>query len=320
MTCEVPFERQVQSLANQAASLRIEFCSLAPRKKRSTLQGTRKTVFAAFEACRQDPHKSISRRDLIFYRAFLGCTLLSPLIVLCFFPFKAWSVGWDFVGIASTIILIGYTYGVYTIRMSANFIKEVSSVIISIMAPDVKQPFPPVPSEDETSDMSGAVAFANLLLLAIGTALSLVALTFTFDLNEMIRNNAPDIASCNVVYLKFFLCIFFLSFIFIIMDVCVARYEKSHSESFIASSSIVHATVPMFIGICIMAFYLFSDFFYARYVLGLDAETVLRKLPVDFVSGALSFQMIISNTLFIFIKMNMVFRAVYTTIDSTSSD
>ena len=78
------------------------------------------------------------------------------------------------------------------------------------------------------------------------------------------------------------------------MDYWVAVMDDSHNETFVAASSFVHSTLPMAIGVVAIGLYMICDYI-SLIQQGKNSSEALVQLPVEFASGALSFQMIMST-------------------------
>lgn len=313
--------REGADILNSAASdmlRRIQRVSARRKYRRSDFE-LRRAAFAAFEAHRDDPRSHKKLPDAIFYTLFLASTFLSPAFVV-FLPDAERTIAWETFGVASTVLLLLYTYGSYTVEMAYDMFSGVIAVIVALFWVGV-DPTEVTESEDSGNAPQKYAHFAvtNLALLTVGLLVSYWAWTNIHQLYEFTIKGAVDTAAYNGAYIWFFVWIFILSGLLIIMDLHVAVTERSHSETFVASSSATYATIPMFIGILIMGFYLGMEYLHARFFAGNSPSEAMKQLPVDFVSGALSFQMIMSNVLFILIKLNLLLRLAYLTID-TSKD
>ena len=314
-----PLEDSAHRLHLAAADMlgRIRDDSAAARRYNDFI--VRRAAFAAFEADRDDLRAGSKRADSVFYTFFLAATFLSPVFVVWLAPHGDRAVAWDIFGVGSTFALLMYTYGYYTSTMVYQLFSGVASVLGGIFMAGA-DPTSPEAVEDKGQDSKGAhFAVTNLALLAVALLVSYCAWMKILLLYDLTTSGAIDHAAYNGVYVWFFFWVFVLSALFIVMDLHVARTDRSHSETFVASSSAVHATIPMFIGIFIMGLYMLVEYLEARYQLGADHSTAMKALSIDFVSGALSFQMIMSNVLFILIKQNFLLKTAYVTID-TSED
>lgn len=287
-------------------------------RKRSSFE-IRKCAFSALEARRINP--VLSAVDKWFFRVFLLCTLFSPFFVMCFSPKGDRGIGWDFFGIVSTVALLAWTYGVYAFRMTLMFLSDIFGIILRILFVGMEIPFD-ISRYGKSNDASGGgnVAFGNLLLLILGAVFSFQALSSLMDVHLSFEIAPADLVGHHRKYLIYFLWVFCLSVLFVAMDAYVAVSECSHSETFVAASSLVHSTLPLFLGILIVSVYLAAQYFEMVWVDNAGMEFFLKSVPVEFVSGALTFQMIVSNVLFIFTKRNLVLRALYASVESTIND
>jgi len=287
-------------------------------RQRYTDLALRRAAFAAFEADRDDLRPTGHRVDAIFYVLFLSATALSPLFVVLLFEKTDRDIAWDFFGIASTVFLLIYTYGFYTLEMLYRLFSGIVDLLKRVIWLGAD---PTVPDEEPEPETSGASFFAvcNIVLLFAGLLVAFLAYEAVIQMFALSAAKTFDLAAYNGTYIGFFKWVMALSLLFVIMDLHVARNERSHAETFVASSSAAYATIPMFIGIVIMAVYLSSEYVQAHYFSHLDHPAAMRALSVEFVSGALSFQMIMSNVLFVLMKLNWLLRVAYMTIDTSES-
>jgi hypothetical protein len=130
---------------------------------------------------------------------------------------------------------------------------------------------------------------------------------------QYLKQIAGDKSTYAATYLIYFFCIWFLSVLFIVMDGSVAVFNTSHSESYIAASSAAFVTIPMFLGVSLVGFYLGAEYISAKLS---SANAPIADLSVEFASGALTFQMMLSNVIFVIMKKNWVFRLFYTAVET----
>lgn len=328
-----------EKLISEAGALLSAVRTLTPGTRRRPLAIA---TFAAYEATRQ-PKYGGSRLVLNLYRLFLTFTFLSPLAVIL--ASKAIRpVFWDAVGLGSTMFLLYLTYGVYTWKLLGR-----AATAFKAMFSDTANTFESISSTltgtgDSADGDTLEAMFAPVLLIlgtlcAIWAAVNLVSLGeialtahghASAHLDELSRliststNSGDAVAELKKVaqsvddravyaasYCRYFTAIWFLSILFIIMDMSVATFNGSHSESYIAASSAAFVTFPMFFGISMVGAYLFFEFVSAWWA---GARQPLAALSVEFASGALTFQMMLSNVIFVIMKKNWVFRLFYSAV------
>jgi hypothetical protein len=275
-----------------------------PRKMRALAIAT----FAAFEARRSVEHSQGTPIDR-FYKIFLIATMLSPVLVVIA-PREAQSVVWDCVGIGSTMLLLYFTYGIYTLRIAGRAAK----FILGMVPDPAKWEAVRTRTTSDSKEGGELEAIVAVLLLLVGSIIALYAAYNLWSLYDIAvtKHDRMDYAE---TYVKYFASVFLLSMLFIVMDLSVAAFNESHAETYVAASSAAHTTIPMCIGIGLVGVYLLAE--YGRAVF-LHVDQPLTQLSVDFASGALTFQMIISNVLFILIKKNLVFRFFYNSVETTT--
>lgn len=276
-------------------------------------------TFSAFEAQRQIRRRTGTTSNW-FYVLFLAVTGLSPLIVAAF-PSTVRVVVWDAFGIGSTLVLLLSTYGIYTLKMAGKISGEFWH-IFTYFPPDAKPDVKVIGRHielDAKPDRGEPAAALNVFLLISAMICCAIAL---YELNQLYLAKIGGLSSeyYNGYYVSFFLCVLALSFLFIWMDMAVAAYDESHSESFIGASSAAHATIPMFIGVAIVGLYLLGEYIHGMLRPSTLSPDPIQSLSVEVASGALTFQMIMSNVLFIFIKKNLIFRLLYNTLKTTKRD
>jgi hypothetical protein len=289
-------------------ALLAELNSWHPSKRKVTALAV--ATFASYEA-KRNVNTDQGRFITGFYKVFLGLTLLSPIFVAAAAPGKR-DVVWDAFGIGSTLLLLYITYGIYTFHQSMrawNVVRE----MFGTLPFDWAQTSDP---EEEQKTGGDTEAWFALGLLSLGSVLSVFAI---WQLVHLYQMSAPghDASLYAQTYLCYFGAVFTLSITFVFMDIAVAAFNESHSDTYIAASSAAHATIPMCFGIGLVGIYLGAELTAAWWS---GAEHPWESLSVEFASGALTFQMIISNVLFILIKKNYVFRFFYNSIHSTRRD
>ncbi len=290
-------ERPVDGLAGlrefhaAAAKLLESFGAETPQNR--GLREVQVATFAAFEA-KRDLAAKPSWFATCFYSLFLIATAFSPIFVASFEPAER-GVVWDAFSIGSTMLLLYSTYGYYTAKMVKGWIKVIFSKV----------------KEDSDNGMETAAAF---VLLGAGSLFAYWAYLDLWVLHKMITV-AHESSIFAEYYWDYFTWIFALSGLFVLMDWTVATFNESHSDTYIAASSTMYVTVPMATGIGLVWAYLWAEYCYASW--WLPGSDPWQSLSVEFASGALTFQMIISNVLFILIKKNMIFRFFYNSIHST---
>lgn len=302
-------------------------------------------TFAAYEAKRDlKPNSNASIGRL--YWLFLAVTAASPFLV-ALTPSELHSVVWDAVGLSSTMLLLYLTYGVYTVKALGQASFEVGGLVSDPLNWRSSQREHLTASEAlEGHDRREAIFALFLLMLGtvffglavynlwnLGVAAHELHAHATAHLEELSRvSNGVDgknltnesqrvaqLISFKAIYTStycwYFICIWLLSILFIIMDGSVAIFNASHSESYIAASSAAFVTVPMSAGISLVGLYLSAE-----YISGLwGGEAVpVAGLSVEFASGALTFQMMLSNIIFVVMKKNWVFRAFYNAVETSS--
>jgi hypothetical protein len=299
--CEI---EGLQELHAAAGKLLAALASKPPENR-----DERRAAFAAYEA-----HRNLATPRSwpanLFYLLFLAATAASPFYVASLEP-SARVVAWDIFAITSTMVLLYLTYGFYTVKTVLGWI----GAMIPWRPKFMKKRRKDATCAREVSQGDGRNALesgAAVILLGIGTLLALNAwsdLELIYKLS--VDGNEPSMLS--QYYWHYFTLVFWLSILFIFMDWTVASFNDSHSETFIAASSFAYVTVPMAIGIFLVGTYLWKEYDYAS-AHGVDPWA---SMSVEFASGALAFQMIVSNVLFIMIKKNTAIRSLYWTIHST---
>jgi hypothetical protein len=312
-----------------------------PRKDRSLAIAT----FAAYEAKRDlAPRDNFLIRWL--YRLFLIATLASPLFV-ALTPTEQHSVVWDGVGLFSTMLLLYLTYGVYTFRM----VRRASFAVGELMSDPAKWTASLGDSLSGTDGSEGGdrlEAMVAVILLIVGSYLfwcavmdllqlgeaahqmhahasahleELVRVPQHIDANSGAVNEMKQVvllseyrATYASIYCWYFVNIWLLSGLFIMMDGSVAAFNASHSESYIAASSAAFVTFPMFVGISLVGVYLSAEYLLAWYD---GSPAPVTTLSVEFASGALTFQMMLSNIIFVIMNKNWVFRLFYNAVQSS---
>jgi len=296
---------------SMAANMLLEALRpLTPEKRKYRL--IQIATFAAYEAKRELKvrHNPIM---IWFYISFLVVTAYSSVYVATVNP-AAKGIVWDAFGVGSTMVLLYLTYGLYTLRMFWKWLRGLGDVL-STPPNDPGPDDTLTPSQTEPGDAGdNTETFTAVFFLIVGTILSYNAITTLYRLYDIAIGPDDPVAYARV-YAGYFLWIFFLSLLFILMDLSVAAFNQSHAETYVGASSAAHATIPMAIGIGLVGAYLLAEYVYAS--LWLADPRPWKALSVEFASGALTFQMIISNVLFILIKNNVVFRLFYNTIGST---
>jgi hypothetical protein len=279
----------------------------------------RRAVFAAFEAKRQTLWNGAGASDAIFYALYFLGTIASPLLVVLLAPSDHRPLAWDMVGMISTVVLLLWTYGRYTLKMVRGLFSEVLRVLFRLcwIGMDPSKRWPRIGLEESPDEAK--FAFVNLLWLVLGLLVSYFAIADIVQLWDLARDTPAEMATFNKIYVGFFTNVCAMAIIFFIMDTYVAGYDKSHAESFMAATSAVCTTLPMLVGLLMMGLYLFTEFAEARFLERLGLDDAWGSLSVDFVSGALSFQMIVANVVFILIKLNRLVWAFYITVDTSSN-
>ena len=257
-------------------------------------QLAKRAAFAAFEATRV--HSSSIPNDL-GYAAFILLSILAALVIGFSVPRELRSLVWDTWGLASTLLLLILTYGLYVLIRCSH---ELQSAVRPGRVPE---------KEQNTTAGHVVLCFAGGL--------------FTWNAADRLhrifvarRQEHLDLVICNQSYAWFIFWVSCLALLFVAMDYWVAVKDDSHTETFIAASSFVHSTLPMAIGVLAIAIYLGCDYVSLVHQ-GKSSRDAVALLPVEFGSGALSFQMIMSNTLFAFIKRNVFLRFAYFATGST---
>jgi hypothetical protein len=311
---------RVSRLDKAAGAVLASFARTPKHSRHGISFEARRAVFAAFEARRKTLWKGAGVSDVVFYCFYFVMTIASPLLVIEFATSDQRPIAWDFVGMLSTVVLLLWTYGRYTLKMVVGLFAEVVRVLfrLCMIGTDIRKPWPRM--ELDESPAAARFAFVNLFWLVLGITVAYFAVADIAHLWNLGRTTVAEVAAFNNIYVGFFTQVFLMSIIFFIMDTYVAGYDKSHAESFMAATSAVCTTLPMLVGLLIMGLYLFAEFFEARYIEQLGSEASWGKLSVDFVSGALSFQMIVSNVVFILIKLNRLVWAFYITVDTSGED
>lgn len=253
----------------------------------------RRSAFAAFEATRSN---ITARMYDLLYASFVLLSVVAAPIIGFAVPRELRSLAWDFWGLVSTSLLLALTYGIY---------------VLLRLWHEAKTSFPPrpVPRDHENT------TFWHMVFTICGGWLIWHAGN---KLIYIFHALAADAVTRNKSYADYVGFVSALAVLFVIMDVWVAVTDDSHNETFIAASSFVHSTLPMAIGVLVIGIYVACDYFSLRHQ-GKNSSEAFAQLPVEFASGALSFQMIMSNTLFAFIKRNLFLRFVYYATGSTKS-
>jgi hypothetical protein len=257
----------------------------------------RRSAFAAFEATRNN---ITARMYDLSYVSFVLLSVVAALIISFAVPRELRSLAWDAWGLGSTLLLLVLTYGIYVLL---RFCHEVQRAIRPGQ----------VPVKDQDTTVGHVILFA-LGMVATWNAVS--RLNYIF--HEKMLQDAANAVTCNKSYAWFVFCVGCLALLFVVMDFWVAVNDDSHNETFIAASSFIHSTLPMAIGILVIGLYMVCDYISLLHQ-GKNSSEAFAQLPVEFVSGALSFQMIMSNTLFAFIKRNLFLRFAYFATGSTKS-
>jgi hypothetical protein len=281
----------LETLSRDAAELLAAYSQdVNLRRNRSA----RRCAFAAYEAIRDD---STARVHDLLYTLFILLSVVAALVIGFTVPRELKSLVWDTWGLASTLLLLILTYGTYVFL---TFWHEVQSAIKPGR----------VPEKDQNTT-------AGHVLLCLAGAL------FTWNAGQhlfyiLLAKRLQDVVACNKSYAWFIFWVCCLALLFVAMDYWVAVKDDSHNETFIAASSFVHSTIPMAIGVVAIGLYMFCDY---RSLIhqGKNSSEALVQLPVEFASGAMSFQMIMSNTLFAFIKRNAFLRFAYFATGFTKS-
>jgi hypothetical protein len=272
-------------------------------------QNERRAAFAAYEAQRSFATRHGWFANL-FYLLFLAATAGSPFYVASVEP-AARVVAWDIFAIGSTMLLLYLTYGFYTVKTVWGWILAVIPWRPSFLKKWGKAT-KPAQGVAQGDGRNGFESSAAVILLGIGTWLAFQVWSDLEIIYKMsILGNEASMLS--QYYWDYFKLIFWLSLLFILMDWTVAIFNESHSETYIAASSFAHVTIPMALGILLVGIYLWKEFDYAK-AHGADPWAAMS---VEFASGALAFQMIVSNVLFILIKKNAVVHSFYLTIHTT---
>ncbi|MEA3051892.1 MAG: hypothetical protein QOG72_795 [Sphingomonadales bacterium] len=302
-------------------------------------------TFAAHEATRNPEvyaNPTIGKR----YKAFLWVTGLSPLCVAAL-PKVLHSAAWDAVGLLSTMLLLYLTYGFYTWRMlKLGFSKAGRMGANPLKTRRIWDDLTVTGARAEGHDQSEAIVALTLLVAGtlcfafatynwfhlVGAALQLHrdATTHLQELTQdaysitvarspvleaqRVAQLVADHARYASTYCWYFGCVWMLALLFIGMDYSVAMFNASHSETYIAASSAWFVTIPMFMGVSLVAFYLLAEWSFA-WMHG--ANSPIADLSVEFASGALTFQMMLSNIVFVVMKRNVVFRALYNSVETT---
>jgi len=281
-----------------AAGKLLESLAAKPPENRSE----RRAAFAAYEAQRNLAVRHGWFANL-FYLLFLAATAVSPFYVASYEP-AARVVAWDKFAIGSTMLLLYSTYGIYTLKMLGGWIAAIVP-----WRPAFLKKFQKASKPQQGEGGNALERGAAVVLLGFGTWLAILAWS---DLEIIYKMSiwGSETSMLSQYYWQYFMLIFWLSILFVIMDWTVAMFNESHSATYIAASSFAHVTVPMAIGIGV---YLWKEYDYAS-AHGADPWA---SMSVEFASGALAFQMIVSNVLFILIKKNAVVRSFYLTIHTT---
>jgi hypothetical protein len=312
-----------------------------PRRNRPLAIAT----FAAYEAKREIAPKE-SAPIIWLYRIFLTVTFTSPFIVIAS-PKELHSVVWDGVGLLSTMFLLYLTYGVYTFKMLGRAFSAMKQLIsdpgswtsegANTALADLDQ------GEGDGREavlavgllIAGSIAFvfALLALYELGQAAQQIHTHATAHLEELLRvarnlqaqsGNAKELEGVALLandraiyaatYCWYFFFIWLLAGLFIFMDFSVAAFNTSHSESYIAASSAAFVTLPMFAGVSLVGTYLIVEYVSAW---NGGAKWPFTMLSVEFASGALTFQMMLSNIIFVIMKKNLVFRLFYNAVETS---
>ena len=254
----------------------------------------RRSAFAAQEAVRSESQKRV--HDVAYF-AFVLLSVLAALIIGFAVPQEFKSLVWDTWGLVSTLLLLAFTYGIYVFLI---FCQEVKRA----MRPGQV----PIESQKATAGHTVFTILGGIFAWNAGGTLHSILIVKQLQV--------VDAISCNRFYMWFIFWVCCLAILFVVMDYWVAVMDDSHNETFIAASSFVHSTIPMAIGVMGIGLYMLCDYFSFIHQ-GKNGAQALVQLPVEFASGALSFQMIMSNTLFAFIKRNVFLRFAYFATGST---
>jgi hypothetical protein len=225
----------------------------------------------------------------------LSSFVIAPIIAKMVAP-PIRSVVWDVWGLGSTTVLLSVTYGVYVAKMGWDSL--MSSWLPSLFEVTTRRPAAIREPKGNGRLATGIhVIFFMSGVLLIARAGSLLYKLWLYGGSQGINQG-----SYNEAYGWYIWYIFLLSILFVAMDFWVAIWDSSHSESFMASSSCVYSTFPMFLGICLIGLYVLAA----------------KEVPIEFISGALTFQMIMSNTLFVLIKIDLFRGMAYSATRTTN--
>jgi hypothetical protein len=258
--------------------------------------------FAVLEANRTiEP--SNKRLEIWFYRLFLIGNFLFPALIVLWSP-RAWSFCWDLFGLISTTILVIVTYGSYAFEAFHLLLfggPDEEDLILEITQRQYSQ---------HNALIIGNTAFCFLGFVL--TAFAVACLVFYWKFGVWGDNESA--------YRWFFgyqSSILLIAILFVAIDRTAAKYELSHRETCRAVSSMVFASWPVLLGILIL--WIHSASIVAWGAINGNGWHFIA-IPVQFISGALSFQMIVSNILFIQIKRDQAAYQMYKYVSSTAMD
>ena len=203
-------------------------------------------------------------------------TFLAPFLIFKWVDPKQHSLYWDRFGIISTLSLLFITFGIDSIKA---FVQEFSDS----------------PEEDSISTGKTATGLFVVCCVVCYFALGNLGQIHMAELAN--PNNYPLIENLHFWHVGY---VFSISILFIAMDFCVAHAARGQRASFAASSSMTHSTMPMIFGNLLILIWFYLGYY--------SEDPEANHQMTQFVTGALTFQMITSNILFILINENVVFR------------
>ena len=239
-------------------------------------------TIAAYDASRQiekiGSHQGgVARYGSLFVFA---CTMVAPFVIFCNADPKNNSYYWDLFGIYSTFVLVFVTFFwevCYAVLIEIGLVNEGAEKSLNIRI--------------------GAPRGFLMLFLAI---FCYFALSNIFNAHLIEVSEMQDLRKLHYFHGWHVVSVFCISIVFILMDASVANTSQDHRSSFAAVSSLTHSSAPMFVGVLIIGIWYMLGHFYR--IDGGDPKIH------EFVTGALTFQIVTSNILFIAINGDWVFR------------
>ena len=253
------------------------------RKRRSKIIPTisDELTIAAYDASRQIGEVGSDQGKVARYGSsfVLVCTICAPFAIFWRADAENHSYYWDLFGIFSTFLLVFMVF----------FWEIFSAASKEIFGLD---------NESESLDRGlGATRLILMISLAIFCSFAVYNIRSAHLIEISVMQDFQDLHYYHGWHVVSVFCI---SIVFILMDASVANTSQGHRASFAAVSSLTHSSAPMCIGVFIIGVWYMLGHFFGN--VGED-----QKFH-QFVTGALTFQIITSNILFITINENMVFR------------